>query len=92
VHHPGDNVNPNPCSSGVKALNSVISVKRIEKEESSLSVVHWATDSVQEKEDYDACWGKNSCGKRLTGSHHLFEVKLIYQTLGEENSIVVNHH
>jgi len=27
-------------------LNSVVSVKRIEEQESCLSIVHWATDSV----------------------------------------------
>jgi hypothetical protein len=77
VHHPGDNVYPNPCAGGVQALNWEIGVKRIEEEESSLSIVHWATESVQEKETNNAAWGHYCISKRLTGSHHLFEIKLI---------------
>jgi len=77
VHHPGDNVYPNPCAGGVQALDWEIGVKRIEEEESCLSIVHWAADSVQEKETNNAAWGHYCISKRLTGSHHLFEIKLI---------------
>jgi len=74
VHCPSDNVNPAPCTSSVQALNSEISIKRIEEQESGFSIVHWAADSVQEKEGDDASWGNNCLSKILSSSHHLFEV------------------
>ena len=77
MHHPSYKVNPRPCAGGVQALNGVVGVQWIEEQESSLSIIHWAADSVQEKEEDNTCWSKNCVSKRLSGSHHLFEIKLI---------------
>jgi hypothetical protein len=74
VHRPSYNVYPAPCAGGVQALNIEVRVERIEEKESSLSIVHRAADSVQENENDNAEWGHNCISKRLTGSHHLFEI------------------
>ena len=92
VHRPCDEVEPHIGSSCVKALDGVVIIKWIEKEESKLSVVLWAAEGVEEDGSQHGQWSPSGLAHLVPGSQHLLEVKLIAAALTEEYCVIVDHH
>lgn len=92
LHHPSGEEYPHPGSGGVEALDRVVAVQWVEEEESSLRVVLWRTQGIQEDGEHDRHWSPCSLAQFIPLAHHLFEIQLVDDTLGEKNGVVVDHH
>ena len=51
-HRPSHGVYPKPGTGGVEALDGVVGVEWIEKQEAGLCVVLWAAQSINEDEKW----------------------------------------
>jgi len=92
LHQPSDGENPHPGTCGIEALNCVVAIEWVEKQESGLRVVLWGAQGVKEntKQDNGGC--PNSPCHLISRPHHGLEVELIDHSLRKENGIVIDHH
>jgi len=62
-------------------LDRVVAVQWVKEEESSLRVVLWGTQSIQEDGTHNRHWCPYSLSHFIPLTHHLFEVQLVDDTL-----------